>query len=144
MLAVNFNIVILIGLYIIGRIPIIEPVHQNLVHNSALGPARRRKSRHNGKSIFRPYLGRHAHPVIIAVEHPGGNLKIILVLLRPQGYFDPVVIKFPTGFLFFHRGTYRPAAQPYNIHIIFGSAEGKGNIFIFVRLRRIPVILCPV
>ena len=140
LLTIYFNIIIFIGLYIIGRITITKPIHQNLIHHSSLCPIWRRKPWNNRKCIFLTHLRRHSHAVIITVKHSCSKLKMIVIRLCAKLHLCPIVIKYCICLLLLHRNLPIITAQPYNIHIILRGTECKRHLFIDLRLRWIPVV----
>ncbi len=143
-LAIYLDIVILICQHIIRHVPIAETIHQNLVHDGSFRPSGRGKSWHYHKIVFMPDFRRHPHPVIKTMQHARDSFKIVMVWLLPKLHLCLVIIKRPLCLLFSHGNLFFAIAQPYNIHIILRGSEPYGNHFIYIRLRRVPVIFRPI
>ena len=81
------------GKHIIGRIPIAEAIHHDLVHHRTLGPIRRGKSGNDRQIIMLFRLLHHSPDIIITSGLSGLNLKIISDLLIIQLMSMFIIVK---------------------------------------------------
>ena len=95
--ALGPDILILVGQHVVGRIPVIEAVHINLVHDRALCPVRRIESRYDHKIVVLIRPLHHSPEIVVTGNRPHLYFKIIGNFLIVQLQPDLVIVKLFIG-----------------------------------------------
>ena len=138
------DIKIFVCLYVIFHVSVIKTIDQYLIHHGALCPVRRGKSRHNPKTILRTQFLCRPIMIVIQCKHAVRHLKIVIKRLICHRNCICIIIKFLTGFYFFHLVFLSVPTQKYRVNIILFRAETNRYFFPFFWFRRLPVIRCSV
>ena len=117
------DVAVLSRQHIVGRISVAEAVHKNLIHDSALCPVRRPKSRGDGKAVVFLQVSRYTSLIIEATDLSCTDLKIITEDLLRHFHLHCIIIKTAFRFLIIHQQLPGPADQENTVHVIQTSPE---------------------
>ena len=130
------DIAVFVGQHIIGRIPVAEAIHVDLIHDRAFCPGRGPKAGEDHKVIVFIDLCHQSSGIVIALQKTGLDLKIVGLLLRSQLQVTGIVVEVFGGFHLVHHILLAPVHQHTAVHIIFGGTKPNGHCGVRLRLRR--------
>ena len=133
------NVAVLSGQHIIGGIAVAETVHVNLIHDRALGPLRRGKTRNDTEGITALQIVRHVLLIIEKPFIPGTDLKKVRNQLCSHVYLCLIVIKISFGSDLFHGPAGFSADDIHLIHVVLPCTESQGHSVARLRFQRNPV-----
>ncbi len=136
------NIAVLSRHHIIGRIPVAETIHIDLIHHGSLGPIRRKEARNNSKGIDRLQILRNTAFIKKYFFFSGTYFEKVKNPVLSYRQLQPVIIKQRIGCKFFHRKAVSLANQVDTVHIILCCAENHGHIISRIDLHWNTILTC--
>ena len=134
------DVIIFPVFHIVGRISIVKTIRINLIHDSALCPVRRPKSRGDGKAVVFLQVSRYTSLIIEATDLSCTDLKIITEDLLRHFHLHCIIIKTAFRFLIIHQQLPGPADQENTVHVIQTSPEPDRHGLPWHGLHRLHII----
>ena len=133
---VPVNIIVLMIQNIIGRISVAEPVHKDLVHDTALGPVRRMKTRMNSEHMLRGRLMSGSQPVVITGCFSRQDFKVIGKCILCHRNFCRIIIKIALCPLEMHPDPVFFVMKVNPVRVVPCGSEADGHHIAGIRLHR--------
>ena len=135
------NIRIFIRQHVIGRIAVVKAVHEDLIHDGALGPVRRAKTGNDGDVIIFIRLVRKAAHVVICHERARADFEMIGQLLVLKLDLTGVIIKIVNRLHLGHGDLLALGHEVYDIDVVPCGPEFDRHLIIAHGLRGSHVML---